>query len=36
MKPSARAPEDYLRDIVEYAEKAKRFMAPVPSAEALA
>jgi uncharacterized protein with HEPN domain len=36
MKPSARAPEDYLRDIFEYAEKAERFMVSVPSAEALA
>jgi uncharacterized protein with HEPN domain len=36
MKPSERTAEDYLRDVVDCAEKAKRFMASLPSAEALA
>ena len=32
---SERTPEDYLRDILDYAEKAERFLGGVPSAEAL-
>ena len=36
MKPSERTSEDYLRDILEYAEKAELFLASVPSAEELA
>jgi uncharacterized protein with HEPN domain len=36
MKPSERMSEDYLHDVVDYAEKAERFMASIPSAEALA
>lgn len=36
MKPSARTSEDYLQDVCDYAEKAERFMASIPSAEALA
>ena len=32
---SGRRQEDYLRDILEYAEKAERFLGGSPSAEAL-
>jgi uncharacterized protein with HEPN domain len=32
---SGRRQEDYLRDIVEYAEKAERFIGGLPSADAL-
>ncbi len=32
---SERTAEDYLRDILDYAEKAERFLTGIPSAEAL-
>ncbi len=32
---SKRTAEDYLRDILDYAEKAERFLTGIPSAEAL-
>jgi uncharacterized protein with HEPN domain len=32
---SERTAEDYLRDILDYAEKAERFLTETPSAEAL-
>lgn len=29
MKPSERTSEDYLQDVIDYAEKAERFMASI-------
>jgi uncharacterized protein with HEPN domain len=36
MRPSERTSEDYLQDVLDYIEKAERFMAPIPNADALA
>jgi hypothetical protein len=36
MKPSERTSEGYLQDIVDFPEKAERFMASIPYAEARA
>jgi uncharacterized protein with HEPN domain len=36
MKPSERLPADYLQDVIDYAEKAERFMATIANPEELA